>query len=178
MFKKFFSKNKKKDLFFHKTEDGQDLFYPWGYPGESFIISKKYKKNIKLLYKILLSLFAIVGCLLVVFEYYDILNIFSTSGILIVFMMANYLFYIISIYIFTKKLKSFKSVKTKKFRNFSGILVLLLPVVAYFLEYVFNEIEDLPIWFHAISMSYIIFISIFIYKLQRSNGYILTNKEI
>ena len=32
-------------IFFKKTEDGQDVFYPWGYPGEAIYINKKKKKE-------------------------------------------------------------------------------------------------------------------------------------
>lgn len=37
------------DLFFRKDEEGRDLFYPWGYPGEAFYVEENQKKRIALI---------------------------------------------------------------------------------------------------------------------------------
>ena len=46
MFKKLFGNTE--DLFFRKDEEGKDLFYPWGYPGEAFYVDDKQKRKISL----------------------------------------------------------------------------------------------------------------------------------
>ncbi len=43
MIKKLFVGN---DAFFRKDEEGKDLFYPWGYPGEAFYVGESQKKHI------------------------------------------------------------------------------------------------------------------------------------
>lgn len=52
----------KKDLkqqsgFFRTDEQGKMLFYPWGYPGESFYIEERQKKQITVFFYIIASLF-------------------------------------------------------------------------------------------------------------------------
>lgn len=52
----------KKDLeqqsgFFRTDEQGKMLFYPWGYPGESFYVEESKKKQITVFFYIIASLF-------------------------------------------------------------------------------------------------------------------------
>jgi hypothetical protein len=53
-------------VLFQKTADGQEIFYPWGYPGEAFLISPAQKKALNKFFYffsfvILLSVFSLVG---------------------------------------------------------------------------------------------------------------------
>lgn len=47
------------DIFFRKDEDGRDLFYPWGYPGEAFNVCKTQKKQIIFVLYLMLAIFVI-----------------------------------------------------------------------------------------------------------------------
>lgn len=51
--------NEKKGVFLRKDDNGNDLFYPWGYPGEAFYIDEKQKSFIRFGFIILLTLISI-----------------------------------------------------------------------------------------------------------------------
>jgi hypothetical protein len=48
---------KQQSGFFRHDDEGKMLFYPWGYPGESFYVEKKHKKQITVFFYAITPLF-------------------------------------------------------------------------------------------------------------------------
>jgi len=55
-------KKKHKDPLFRKDEEGKDLFYPWGCPGEAFYVNQRTFNRILIFLNIFSILFVVYVC--------------------------------------------------------------------------------------------------------------------
>ena len=62
------SKPKEKSQVFRKDQNGEDVFYPWRYPGEAFYINFNQLKQIKKLFMLFTAVFVLSFNLLVIFR--------------------------------------------------------------------------------------------------------------
>lgn len=51
------------DPFFCKDEDGRDIFYPWGYPGEGFYVNQRQYKQLRFVFWLVWGAFVSAVCI-------------------------------------------------------------------------------------------------------------------
>jgi hypothetical protein len=96
-----------KSRFFKTHEDGRMLFYPWAYPGESFFIDDKHKKEITkfLIIIFFLSLLIMIG--VDISAHYRFIDSFGSALIFMAAWVIFPLWYIYHMRVFTKKMEPF-----------------------------------------------------------------------
>lgn len=168
----FSSKTGKCPKFLGTDEESRDIFYPWGYPGESFFITKKQKK--------LLSTFEIKALAVIFLFSFGASELFNPKEavfLYIAFIATVPIFYGAFVYCFTKGLEpnAFEKRTIGKplvINNlFAGVgfYVLNLAAAIYFFPLV-PLISGLLAGVSLIFTAILVFLIIF---LKKTNGYIL-----
>lgn len=160
---------KNEKLFFRKAHDGRDLFYPWGYPGESFIIDQKQKHKIEFFvygYFFFVSLWCISSVLL---DKLNIISVATGNYLFLIFLMGLVPIYALSMRIMTKGKEFLTLPKEDRPAKWRFLWVLL--ITPY-------QIEGVYLYAHQIPLPFLIFYSLgFVYtlyvfvKILRTRGY-------
>lgn len=134
--KKDLSASKQKSRFFRKDENGDEVFYPWGYPGEGFYVDEKQKRDIKIfLYLIISILFS--GFVLWICTYQATNEDFNRTIFLFTVSLTIFpMSYILFTYRFCRNLKPhISALRQIPLRN---ILTILLTIFFQFLFMIFG----------------------------------------
>lgn len=165
---------KKEDPFFQKNEDGRDLFYPCGYPGEASIISKKIKKLLKI-YNLAIPFFFILIAISTYVTGKKLGSGFEVNIYIYSLFLIFPIVYIAIVEIINIKKESVVIKNDKrpiKKINITFIFLSLMPfflILFYIEEYNTSEQSK---FFITLLVFYQFFIFWFIFLLKKSKGYI------
>jgi hypothetical protein len=134
---------------FQKDEEGKDVFYPWGCPGESYYINANQKKQLKnLIY--FMRIFSIIS-IPIIFLYYELTHEgqYKFNWIIVLAVTAYLIIHFIIMYFFTRKFgpniqkedAKIKSGKGAKLKELFAITVIQIALV--FLGLLYNPQDDL-----------------------------------
>lgn len=182
--KKFISRwfgsksDKKEDLFFRKDEEGRDLFYPWGYPGESCLLG--YKKNLLVFFFLLyLIVGGAVPCVVIFcFENEILQGIGDFLPIYIMFFLVSLpLIYVVAVFLISR---FFLVTETKmEERTNKNVTFFLFFFIAHFVLVCMSIqlIESFPsVVLYMAAFIYGTGCSYVIYRIKVTKGYLFTNK--
>lgn len=177
---KIFGWLKSLDNFFQKDNQGKDIYYPWSYPGEAFYINKKQEILI-ILFSWILAIFFLITVFGVI--YADHQNMISLSKITDCIVMSSTMLltilYILLMYILGKFTDFYILPKDKRppKKINKGWIVLCFPIYQIFLTVLSNNwISMMSIAFVMMNIAYIFFITGFLIKLKRTQGYCFSDK--
>lgn len=140
--------SRKKSRIFRKNENGDDIFYPWGYPGRGWYITDALKKKIVLF----LNIYAACICLYILFfSLASQLDWISNEDVMLLYLGALLVFSAvreIRIYAWVKYLTPYTSLQKDSLR-FSSFLVLNAVIHSFNMIavlFIFNNTPELPLY--------------------------------
>jgi len=164
------------DKFFRKDEEGRDLFYPWGYPGEAFCTDLKQRKRIEKFFLAfsVLVIFAVFGTIFAHVEGIISLNILLyVGGVGHTFFPA---FYILSMYSFRKDVSVLAIPKDRRVPK-KIIKLLLILIISYQGASILTALKDelispvISIGLVALNVVGALCISYVLIKIYKTKGY-------
>lgn len=160
------------------AENGEDIFYPWFYPGEAFLVTPEIKS--RLVFKDCMTLLALFLLLsgVVCGEYFGLISV-DALGISLGFITNAYFLMLFLVALDCKKkcrLYPYPLGSRPKKGVMFGWLLLLLPMQAIWLilssQDIYNPITLLLLLLLSISSSVIAFT---FYRIMKTRGYLFEN---
>lgn len=159
---------------FGKDEKGEDIYYLWGEPGESFYTNKKQKRILTIMFYsiVFISLFSVLGAM-----FLEITNIISSISF---YYINSFIFTLLSVvYIVSmcigKRYMLFNIVPSEKRSPqkrivflWMGLVCAQVVILAPLLMPALEKALDILM---VLSMLYVLFITRFCIKLHRTKGY-------
>lgn len=124
--------SKHEPKFFRKDEEGKDVFYPWGYPGESFYINEKQKRKTAIFCYIFGFLFILFSMspLFAASDYK--IEIYTAFCLLTIVLIVFPLVYFCYMYFLIKKLQPYiPKTKATPVNTIYALLVLLFSQILF-----------------------------------------------
>jgi hypothetical protein len=164
---------KKDSLFFRTDEDGHNLFYPWAYPGEAFILSEKQKLFLEIIF-ITLSVTIFVVCIgYIYFDSNNYIKAQTSDYVISIFIMAYTTMYFIFVLLISKSTK-FHIVSQTERPAKKRIIILAIVIFSSQMIGIIAPIAEWSLVFTTISGVYLFFIFYALYKLHKTKGYFFT----
>ena len=169
--------NKKEDLFFRERQDGQKLFYPWGYPGEAFCLNQKQNRNLTIFFYSMAIIFALLVGVMIFLLIFDLVHASFSDFIIITAFMTITVIYLLTVLILQRLLSvSLYSEKTKiKKRTTRAWVLLFFPFLLTWNGISSNNTDfALSCYTLFFSVSYAVIFIFLIIKINKTKGYIFT----
>ena len=163
------------DAFFRKDEDGRNLFYPWGYPGEAFHVNQTQKKRIMFFIDFVKTLLMLGVAGMVYLLAKSVMNLSTMLYLFTTVNMSFALFYIWRVYLLRREAGLYVIPAEKRSKK-----VIVTPWIIVFFEIIAIgvAINDHSIS-SFVSMVFIttsivgtIYISYLALRIQRTKGYL------
>lgn len=168
---------------FRQDEQGKDVFYPWGYPGEAIYISRKSRSYINTSIWSLVFVFGMCAYALSNNTVKSSLGYENKNYIETAASAVFPLTYIGFCYFLSVKNGLYILLESERPKRKFRFLWLLWVIVLYQINtmisvVILHSLSPFILLFFAASISYTIFIAHFILSLKNRNGYFFTNKEV
>lgn len=170
-------KSQERSRFFRLTSDGECLFYPWGYPGESYKVSDQHRKllaNFYFLFACLLALFCVAQN-----SYYNfaIVTLHEKTWIGLTGWIFFPLFYCVGMYFLCRKLEPSHVKENKTPLVFYVFLVLLFIHIPILTLLIITSLNS-PIFIYAVLLRFffVAFLFFLLIKSYFNKGYFFTDK--
>ena len=145
------------DAFFRKDEDGRNLFYPWGYPGEAFLINDKIKSSLVLCGYGLLFSYALIIFFACLFNYYGFISLNALSFAVSAFTSVYFLAYLYLMFYFKKRSQLYALSEGERQRKVKALLFSWVFILVQ-TDYINSAIE-MNIFSSLIGRSFFLFLS-------------------
>jgi len=171
-------KPKEKGVFFRKDEEGNHLFSPWGDTGESFYVSRKQQKYLRIFSHSLSIVFLMAVFGIIFLDIRGGQLLLATDYIFIILFILFIVAHISAIPVFIRgcKLCETKKINISKSTYRDCLIAFLCPLIFFMISLLDSHFSWASFLVGIINILYLIFITRFFIKLRKTKGYYFSEK--
>jgi hypothetical protein len=170
------SGKKKEDIFFRKTDDGRDVFYPWGYPGEGIFLEGGKKRRLFLWFNAYFLFIGLCGILSILLQEFNVITNIVGQFIFLIIGMVFVPVYVFAVH-FIKRGKEFL-ITPKEERPTKWAFLWVFVVSVGQIDGFYLYADKVPLVFLIFYGLSFLFTSYVFIKILRTRGYYFSDGRI